>query len=318
MTEKEPAEKLDWEVELDRKYEKTLNWVFQLSPKTSAHPDDEINWNQYISYWEERLLRILEYKGRTPSQARKLVQRGWAVLDLEIREYQTCFELDEKETRHAIPTLLENTGEGWYQPVPITLAIYLLPEVQEIRNALPEIHPREEIESLIQRSITVHSNKKWTPENHHARMLAQAAEGLEISMYIPMGEVKDMGWVHAAQQSKSFWKILKAAIEFGKRNQLYEIYDDGKVEESVRNFILSPLGKKGGPWKPVISQAIDELEKKGLPSSPRKVLEFLGGSKNGKSDDRPCSFNNALTRDLPPISWPQFQGKVKRERRKRR
>ncbi len=317
MNEHGNNETENWETDLEAEYADTLDWIRGLTPETPDSNEVDTHWSRYLDYWEKRLIKLNEATAKKAEHALKLVRRGWVLADTETSELIPATELKEGETRTAFPVILENTGEGWHPPVPLSMSLHLLPSVQALKRTLPPTGPRDIFLKRLNWAMALTKDEEWTNENHHARMLSQAATSLDGSMYIPLGSGKDMNWLHDARESDSFWRILDAAVNFGERLQLLEIYGDGEVEKSVKNFILSPLGKKAGPWEPVILEAIEQLETQNKPSSPAKVFKHLGGVKDKEKDCEPCSFKGAAFRDLPEISWTSFQRKAKRIRQRR-
>lgn len=310
-----PPARRGWEHYLAKEYRKTLEWIHKLTPDSEYSDEVEEEWSLFVDYWETRLLKKLEAEGRKPHQARKLVRRGWMIPDFDRGTLEPVLEAPADDQLPKFPVVLWNQGSGWDPPQPLVLSLHLHPGLKQIKEGLDILSSKEEFWQLVNWAKSISPGQEWTTKNRHEKMLAQAAEGLELSFYVGMGESKELGWLFQAEESDRFWSLLESAIAFGRRLALYDRFSDGELQKKVQATLLNPPGRAANPWRPVIKTVVDDLESRGLSGTAMKVLGALDGSRNEVSNDQPCSFDNPDLSGLPEISWDKFKNLVKDIRR---
>lgn len=302
--------------DLAHEYTDLDSWFKGLKPKMRLTARFKSNWERLLDYYEKRLLILAEGEVNQPHHARKLVARGWSYADLKRRIL--IHSKDDPGDVPKIAIVLQNSDGQWHPPTSLSMTARLHPVIDKISRQLEPLSSREEIELKKNWALSLKEGKDENQLNQHERMLAQAANSLDLMMYIPMGVGEEMSWLHRATETESFWHILQSAIEFGKRLALYDVYGDGVIEDLTKAAIINPPGKKPSPWQPLLEAQIKEQRREGNPVTPLALFKALGGEKHKVSDSEPSTFSDARTEDLPPISWTKFRAVAKNLQQKGR
>ena len=148
---------------------------------------------------------------------------------------------------------------------------------------------------------------------------ADAAHQLRVLLdteYLKGAADEDLEWLEAAKNKERFWRLLDTAFLFGEFVEHRRLLDELGAEGAMLQRITMPPGK-GARIERAVVRMIEEfaLENNLLPKS-EKLLKWLGGVKPLERG-KPLQVNHPLwTVDMKPITWSQFQDRVKKAKQK--
>jgi hypothetical protein len=274
----------------------------------------EARWEELLGIYEAQAKESFAKSQRTPEQIGRLVKRGWMTVDLAASELKHHLKQPPPDT-HPIPVVLANHNGHWNAPAALLeFGVKRHPFVRAVTDQLPQRSAKERVLRKLK-----WAEKEGTSGEYHATLLAQAADSLDLVMYAEMfGEAKEIGWLYRAKKSERFWRILDAAIGFGRRLATHEIYGDGTVEELIQKSLVNPGGKSPDDWRTRIDELLPLYFKQtGKKPTSKRLLSWLGGVR-GSNDAGKMTFKKKIGAGLNGISWDQFVNRVEASQKRSR
>jgi hypothetical protein len=127
---------------------------------------------------------------------------------------------------------------------------------------------------------------------------------------------EDLGWLEAAKNRDRFWRLLDTAFLFGEFMEHQRLLDELGAEEAMVRRITMPPGKGARIERAIVKMIEAYVFENNIQPKPGKLLKWLGGVKPLERG-KPLQVNHPLwTVDMKPITWSQFQDRVKKAKQK--
>lgn len=270
-------------------------------------------WDRLLTWSEEESREEFALKLKKSDQIDRFVRRGWCVIDEEKGEFVACLEQPAEED-FPIPVVLVFDGGQWhFPPHLLEIAIRQHPFARAVTDFLP---PTTDAEAILRKIEW--ARKLWASPEQPARSLGEAAEYLDLALLETMSDdPAESKWLSESKELNRFWSILNAAIGFGRRLALHDVFRGGAVDEATRRALLIPPGKKPSPERRLIESLMKEFSAVQTEAlTAKRLLKWLGASKLGAADECIQFPESSRGRQLGVITWPQFQELVKSAKRK--
>ena len=188
--------------------------------------------------WERELVvyrkEFIKLQGWNDKQAESYIRDGWACL----RDGRLAIlSAEEEAPLDALPVFQFRTPQGWRLPVPLQLHLSTLLRPKEDAPS-GGLGPRERVFALIAKQGPPPKGdllKRKFKASELKRVIAQqAASRLE--------DICDSDEFETADDS--VWQAILAAIQFGRRQLLAEIFaDEEAMQENMRGRLMNRKGK---------------------------------------------------------------------------
>lgn len=289
-------------------------------PAGSPLPEPmERRWRKWIRRFEEEEIAKLPPKDRTAARAAKRVKCVWVTAErnssatLQTGRF-VQHEAEPSTERRPIRVIVIYQQGSLRMPEEQLLAAKAHPFVRAFCQSLPPISDKEAILAKTQWALNLADAA--APSDWR---LANAAAHLQEALYgvghegLP-GEPVEPPAFNQMPDDAPIWKLLDAAIGFGRMLQEHEIFGDGAVERLLNHGIVQPLPS-------LQREKIGELmnlyrEEKGDDATAEALLGWLG-AKRPNSDLLPIRLPEKWIDCLGGLTWPAWNQHVKNLKRKK-
>lgn len=201
-------------------------------------------WETFLSGYRQKFVRD---QGWTDRQAKDLVRDAFATVEGGRVVHSASGASD------SLPVFLFRSPLGWKIPVP--LLIQIAEHFEQKRTSSLDRSSRKRVEEVLRPFLALDeletSRKQLTEAEFKMLMAAQAARNVDLSC--------DSEELWGVVEREEFWLVIEAAIRFGRRQLLAEIFADD--ETMSVNLHGQKMTRKGKPSKKRnrVEKPIDEF-----------------------------------------------------------
>jgi hypothetical protein len=305
LTNPEPAEQREHREAEEARMRDFLSGLMTFPPGTSIPENFDGMWEKLLKsiFEREREWRFAKIETK---KLDRVLKRGWATPDTTA--LSLAFTVDRPASElHPIPVVLCNDDGHWTPPIDLIWVVKTHPYIRWVNEGLGELSHQERIKRRLKWAKSLGGNERY------ATILAQRAEGLDLSMEEQYhSDTPGAIEIYRIKGNEQFWEIVEAAIQFGRRWALWEVYGDGTVEEMIQKGLLGPSGKAPDAWGREVERLIAEFRSESPEKpTPVRLLKWIGGTQ-GNNAKAPLKLPaDSRGESLIGISWDEFKNRVK-------
>jgi|GEM_PF-3535734 len=266
-------------------------------------------WRKWLVRFEREEVAKLPAKDRSNDRSCKWVKRAWVTTGLnDSSDSQTGrFIYHDKrpgKDEHPVTVVLVHKKGHWIMPEWQKLAAKAHPFVRAFCGTLPSQSDKSAVLGKMNSAIDL-EGKADSPEDE----LRDAALGFyaglcgDIRKCLPDDLAQCIPFDQVAE-SAPLWKLLDAAIGFGRMLQRQEDFGDGTLERLLRYGVPQ---MQASPWREMIAELIKNYraEESDEPTAT-SLLEWIGAERP-YSDNDPIQFPDGQYNALRGIKWPRWK-----------
>lgn len=297
-----------------------LRFLDELPASHTVPKGFQSKWLKWHRRFQREEIAKLPRKDRAEDRVGKWVKLAWITTALnDSDELQTGRFIyhDQRPSadNHPIPVILIHHKGQWHMPGEQMLAATAHPYVRAFCHSLPSLPDKEAVLGKMRWALDL-EGKPNSPEPQLSNAASHFSGALcgdvceclpdEADRCIPFDQVPG---------DAPLWKLLNAAIGFGRMLQHHEVFGDGSVEKILHKGISSDTGLTP---RQVIARLMDDyFNEKGSEATSMLLLKWMGAIRP-ESDGTPIVFPDKRGIDLRNVNWEYFDQTVKNEKRSRR
>jgi hypothetical protein len=274
-------------------------------------------WEKWLRRFEREEIAKLPPKDRAEDRVRKWVKRAWVTTGLnDPDKLQTGRFIDHDQRpsadNHPVAVILTQQKGKWRMPPEQMLAATAHPYVRAFCHSLPPLPDKEAVLGKMRWALDL-EGKPTSPESQ----VSDAASHLLVSLYGDVRECLPASLDRCipfdqVPEDAPLWKLLNAAIGFGRMLQHQEIYGDGSVVKLLRYGVAQA---QACPQREAIEDLMTEYRTEHEEEAKADALLEWIGAKRPYSDDDPIEFPDKRFDILMGIKWPSWNQHVKNVKR---
>jgi hypothetical protein len=295
-----------------------LHYLEQLPANLVLPEGFHQRWEKWIKRFEQEEIAKLPPKSRSKASVGKWVKRGWVTTELtasgELQTGQFIYH-DKKPNaaEHPIQVIQIRQKGHWRMTEDQFLATRAHPFVRTFCASLPTLSDKSAVLGKIRWSSDLQGESE-SPEDR----LKYAAGHLHVALYADArkclaGDQDQCAPFGQLPEEAPIWKILNAAIGFGRMLEHQEVFGDGTVETLINRSLAPSGGRKLTDSGFRIEALLGTYQESGEGKlTPKLFLKWLGGVRDESSDANVIVFPHASRgHGLTDVSWDRLKNLVK-------
>lgn len=290
-------------------------------PHNEALPEGfHEKWDKELRRLEQEEIAKLPAKNRSDDQVAHWVKRAWITTEVcnTEKEHIGHFKYQKEKPdvgEHPIPVVLTLYNGRWRMPEDQMLAARQHPIIRAFCESLPPLTDKASILSKMEWAIDL-GGVEDSPEQElcNSALTLYSALCSDVRECMPATLSKCIPFDHLPENAP-LWKLLDAAIGFGRRLQHQEIFGDGSVDSILNKGIISDIDLS--PREAIARLMDDYFNEKGIEATSMSLLEWMKAVRP-HDDNKPIVFPDARGDALRNIKWEHFDQTLKNEKKSRK